>query len=43
MEDIKELSSEDFMCALLLMLLFQTEETEEMFKKYAEKRKPTEA
>lgn len=41
MEDIKELSSEDFMCILLLMALFPTKETEELFKKYAEKEKPT--
>ena len=42
MEDFKELSSEDFMWILSLLALFSTEETEEMFKKYAEKEKPTE-
>lgn len=36
MEDIKELSSQDFMCILLLMALFPTKETEELFRKYTE-------
>lgn len=42
MEDFKELSREDFMWTLLLMLLLRTEETNEMLKKYVEKEKPTE-
>lgn len=42
MEDIKELSKEDFAMVLLFIALFHTEETEEMFKKYAKKEKPTE-
>lgn len=42
MEDIKELSSEDFALVLLLMALFPTKETEELFLKYEEKEKPTE-
>lgn len=42
MEDFKEFDIKDFACILLLMALFPTEETEEMFKKYAEKEKPTE-
>lgn len=42
MEDFKELSRGDFMWALLLMLLFRTEETDGMFKEYVKKEKPTE-
>lgn len=42
MEDNKELNNEEFIWALVLMLLFQTEESKELFLKYAAKEKPME-
>lgn len=42
MEDIKELSKEEFMWVLILLSLFHSKESDEILRKYIEKEKPTE-